>query len=328
MKDRLNTVRVGLFFVLGLVLTYVVFVALSRRELHEKGGYHVTALFTDMSTLSPNNDVRLAGVKIGRVVETNLQDGKGVAVLLIDGKYNAIPADSVASISMGNLLGSNYIAIEYGDMKNGVLKDGGVLQTKPTASIGAVLSQLDSLGRKLNVAADSFSNIGEGPANLFGKLNEMVDRDRPKIDQTLDNLAAITQDLRDGKGTMGKLMSSDEAHQHILAAVDEIRGAAEDARKMIENANGTLEGIKNGQGVAGKLLYDRETADKLAQIINNLNEFSAKLNSDKGTLGKLASDDELYRQLRALLSEAQQSLGSMSDSGPISAVGAAANGLF
>ncbi|HNX04175.1 MAG TPA: MlaD family protein [Opitutales bacterium] len=328
MKERFNAVRVGLFFVLGLILTYAVFLALSRRELHEKGGYRVTAVFSDMSTLSPNNDVRLAGVKIGRVLETNLQDGKGVAVILIDGKYTSIPADSVASISMGNLLGSNFMSIEYGDPKNGILREGGVLQTKPTASIGAVLSQLDSLGRKLNVAADSFSNIGEGPANLFGKLNEMVDRDGPKLDRTIDNLAAITQDIRDGRGTIGKLMSSDEAHTQILAAVEEIRHAAEDARHMIDNANGTLEGIKNGQGVAGKLLYDRETADKLARIIDNLNEFSAKLNSDKGTLGKLAGDDELYRQLRALLSEAQQSLGAMSDSGPISAVGAAANGLF
>jgi phospholipid/cholesterol/gamma-HCH transport system substrate-binding protein len=97
---------------------------------------------------------------------------------------------------------------------------------------------------------------------------------------------------------------------------------------MIDNASGTLDGLRKGEGVAGKLLYDRETADKLTKIIDNLGEFSAKLNSDKGTLGKLAGDDELYRQLRALLSEAQQSLGSMSDSGPISAVGAAANGLF
>lgn len=328
MKDTLYAIRVGLFFVLGLILCYAVYLSLSRKELTDSNGYRVSALFNDMSTLSPNNDVRLAGVKIGRVVETTLQDGKGLAVLLIDGKYKDIPRDSVATISMGNLLGSNFIAIEYGNPASGFLKEGDLLSSKPTASIAAVLEQLDELGRKLNVAADSFATIGEGPKSLFDKLNEIIDRNGEKIDRTLDNLDVVTSDIRNGKGTLGKLIEDDQAHREILATVEEIRKAAEDARTMINNANGTLEGLKSGNGVVGKLLYDQEAADKLAETINNLDEFAKKLNSDKGTLGKLASDDELYRQLRALLSQAQQSLGSMSDSGPISAVGAAASGLF
>jgi phospholipid/cholesterol/gamma-HCH transport system substrate-binding protein len=328
MKDTLYAIRVGLFFVLGIVLCYVVYLALSRKEWKDSNGYRVTATFNDMSTLSPNNDVRLAGVKIGRVTETTLLDGKGVAVLLIDRKYNNIPKDSVATISMGNLLGSNFVAIEYGDPKSGFLKEGDSLSSKPTASIAAVLEQLDALGRKLNVAADSFSTIGEGPKNLFGKLNDIIDRNQAKIDRIVDNADAITTDIRTGKGTLGKLIEDDQAHREILAAVQEIRKAAEDARAMINNANGTLEGLKSGQGVVGKLLYDKEAAAKLTDTINNLDEFSKKLNSDKGTLGKLANDDELYRQLRALLSQAQQSLGSMSDSGPVSAIGAAASGLF
>jgi phospholipid/cholesterol/gamma-HCH transport system substrate-binding protein len=328
MKNSLYAIRVGLFFVIGLALCYGVYLALSRKDLNDNNGYHVMALFNDMSTLSPNNDVRLAGVKIGRVRETTLQNGKGVAIMVIDPRFNDIPKDSVATISMGNLLGSNFIAIEYGDPKSGFLKDGDSLQTKPTASIAAVLSQLDELGRKLNVAADSFSTIGEGPKNLFGKLNDIIDRNSAKIDRIIDNADVITTDIRSGKGTLGKLVESDEVHQQLLASVEEIRKAAEDARKMFDNVNGAVADIKNGQGVVGKLLYDKEQADKVAQIINNFDEFSKKLNSDQGTLGKLASDDEIYRQLRALLSQAQQSLGSIGDSGPISAVGAAANGLF
>ena len=328
MKDTLYAIRVGAFFVLGLILTYAVYLALSRKELHQNKGYHISALFNDMSTLSPNNDVRLAGVKIGRVVETTIQGGQGLAIMLIDAKYVDIPKDSVATISMGNLLGNNYVAIEYGNPSSGALKEGDQLSSKPTASIGAVLAQLDSLGRKLNVAADSFATIGEGPKNLFDKLNDMIDKNRAKIESSLDNIQVITQDIRDGKGTIGKLVESDEAHTQLLSAIEEIRKAATDAQTMINNANGTLDGLKNGEGVAGKLLYDKEAAEKVTAMINNLSEFSEKLNSGKGTLGKLASDDELYRQLRALLAQAQQSLGSVSDSGPISAVGAAANGLF
>ncbi|MBN1403715.1 MAG: MCE family protein [Opitutales bacterium] len=328
MKDALYAIRVGLFFALGLLLTYAVYLALSRKELHAGNGYTISALFTDMSTLSPNDDVRLAGVKIGRVTETNIQGGRGLAVMLIDAKYDAIPKDSVASISMGNLLGGNFVSIEYGNEQSGFLKDGDSLDTKPTASIEAVLSQLNELGRKLNVAADSFADIGEEPKSLFAKLNQIIDDNRSKIDNTLSNLESITTDVREGKGTIGKLIESSEAHDELLATVAEIKGAAEDARKLITEAQGTLDGLKTGEGAIGKLLYDKEAAQKIDNIISNFDEFSAALNSGEGTLGKLATDDELYRQLRALLSQAQQTLGSMSDSGPISAVGAAASGLF
>ena len=328
MNNTLYAIRVGLFFVVGMALSYGVYLALSRKDLNENKGYHVTALFDDMSTLSPNNDVRLAGVKIGRVKETTLQNGKGLAIIVIDPRFSDIPKDSVAVISMGNLPGSNFVAIQYGDPQSGFLAEGDALQTKPTASIAAVLRQLDELGRKLNVAADSLSSIGEGPRTLFGKLNELIDRNSAKVDRIIDNADAITGDIRNGKGTVGKLIESDEAHQQLIAAVEEIRKAAEDARAMINNVNATVSDLKNGQGVVGKLLYDKEQADKVAEIIGNFNDFSKKLNSGQGTLGKLASDDEIYRQLRALLSQAQQSLGSIGDSGPISAVGAVANGLF
>lgn len=328
MKDTIYAIRVGLFFALGLLLTYAVYLSLSRKELHANSGYTVRALFDDMGTLSPNDDVRMAGVKIGRVVDTSIEGGKGLAMFLIDVKYDAIPKDSVAAISMGNLLGKNYVAIEYGSPASGALKDGDLLATKPTASIGAVLSQLDELGRKLNVAADSFADIGDEPKSLFSKLNAMIDENRVKVDNTLSNLEVITTDVREGKGTLGKLIESDEAHAQLLATVNEIKAAAEDARKLMSEAQGTLDGLKTGEGAIGKLLYDKEAAQKIDNIINNFDEFSAALNSGDGTLGKLATDDELYRQLRALLGQAQQALGSMSDSGPISAVGAAASGLF
>jgi phospholipid/cholesterol/gamma-HCH transport system substrate-binding protein len=328
MKDTIHAVRVGLFFIIGLMLSYAVYLSLSHRELTETDGYRVSALFDDMSMLSPNNDVRLAGVKVGRVLETTLFQGKGMAIMLIDSKYDAIPRDSVASISMGNLLGNNFVAIEYGNPQSGNLVEGDTLATKPTASIGAVLSQLDELGRKLNVAADSFATIGEQPASLFAKLNAIIDENRSRIDNTLANMEAITNDVRSGKGTLGMLIESDEAHRQLLAMVEEIRLAASDARALVGDAQATFSELRSGEGVVGKLLYDREAAAKIDAIIANLDEFSRNLNSSDSTIGKLVSDDELYRQLRSMLSQAQQALGSMSDSGPISAVGAAANGLF
>jgi len=328
MKETLNAIRVALFFLIGLAVIYVVYTTLSRKDFRGSNGYRVTALFNDMSTLSPEDDVRMAGVKIGKVEATELREGKGMAVLSIDKRYSEIPHDSVATISLGNLLGKNYVAIEYGNPASGFLKEGDSLQTRPTASVGAVLEQLNELGRKMNVAADSFSNIGEGPTNLFNKLDAVVEENRGKIATTLANIQQLSQDLRDGKGTLGKLIESDEAHVQLMAAVQEIQLAASDARKMFADVQDLMAKMQQGNGTLGKLLYDDELAQKIDATVSNLQAFSEKLNSGEGTLGKLVNDDELYRELRSMLSQAEQSLNSISDSGPVSAVGAAAGGLF
>lgn len=327
MKETLNAIRVAIFFLVGIALIYVVYTTLGRRDLTRESGYRVIALFNDMSTLSTDADVRMAGVKIGRVVETDLYKGQGKAVIVINERYADIPADSVASIALGNLLGQNYVDIKYGNPDAGFLKDGDQLATKPTASVAAVLEQLNDLGSKLNNMADSFGGAG-GAGGPFAKIDELIESNRQKIETMLDNLNAITGDLREGKGTLGKLLQTEEAHDAMLAAAREIQRAAEDAQKTFANAQQVFAQVESGQGTLGKLLYDDSIALKIDQTVGNLQEFSEKLNSGQGTLGQLVNDDTLYRELRALLSQAEQSLSAMSDSGPISAVGAAAGALF
>ena len=79
------------------------------------GGYHVTASFPDVDGVSVGTEVRLAGVKIGRVsdVQLNPQTYMADAVLQIpDGIL--LPADSAALIQSDGLLGGAYIQLQPG----------------------------------------------------------------------------------------------------------------------------------------------------------------------------------------------------------------------
>jgi phospholipid/cholesterol/gamma-HCH transport system substrate-binding protein len=55
---------------------------------------------------------------------------------------------------------------------------------------------------------------------------------------------------------------------------------------------------------------------------------SDKLSRGEGTLGKLLNDDSMLRDMRGLMKKADRALDGMGDSGPITAVGVLANGLF
>ena len=83
MNTTMNSVRVGLFFALGVALLYIVYTTLGDKALRAESGYEIIATFNDIKTLTPGAEVRMAGVKIGNVGETLLMNGRGQATLKI-----------------------------------------------------------------------------------------------------------------------------------------------------------------------------------------------------------------------------------------------------
>ncbi|MDP0499052.1 MAG: MlaD family protein [Verrucomicrobiota bacterium JB022] len=327
MKQSLQYVRVGLFFVLGLILIFVTYSVIGNNQFGKKDGYLLVAQFNDLKTLTPGSDVRMAGVRIGEVAETKLVEGKAQAVLRIDSKFQ-IPSDSIASIGVASLLGQNYIAVNYGQSQS-MVQDGARIETKNTADFNDIMNEVSQLSQKFNQIADSFSGFGEGDmGNLFTNLNDMVTENRAQLDTIVDRIDSITMKIDSGEGTLGKLINDDTAYTRAVETLDEIKLAATDARATLDEAQTIIADVKAGKGSIGRLLYDDTAARELEETIANFNEFSLKLNKGEGTLGKLVNDDELYVELRAMLQKAEQTLDTVGDAGPISAVGTAAGALF
>ncbi len=78
-------------------------------------GYELYAKFDRVDGLSPGNDVRLSGIKVGTIVEQSLEEDTFFAVIKmeIDPKIK-LPEDSSAKITSEGLLGGNYLALEPG----------------------------------------------------------------------------------------------------------------------------------------------------------------------------------------------------------------------
>ncbi len=328
MKYSIQAIRVGVFFILGLVLIYAVFTVVGDRKFGEDRGYAIEAQFKDVRSLTEGTDVRMAGVRIGTVRRVSLQNGTGIVQLRIQPDI-AIPSDSSATIAMSSLLGQNFLSIQYGSVDAPRLRDGERIQVLETADINDIMRQIGDLGERIGAVADSFAGFGgDDMDSLFANLNGLVTDNREQIGRIVDNLESITTQLSSGQGTLGKLINDDTAYNELVAMVEEIKAAATDARTMLADAGSILQDVRAGEGTVGKLLYDDSLANELAATIENIRSFSDKLNSGEGTLGKLVTDDSLYRELQAMLRKADQALDAVGDSGPLTAVGAAAGALF
>jgi len=329
MNNRMQTIRVGLFFILGLALLWITFESLSGgRVLHEKG-YVLTARFDNLKGLQKGDDVQIAGVRVGAVRTTRLIGRQAEAVLIIDPGVE-IASDAVAMVATSSLLGTNHLEITVGTPGAHPLAPGAEIKTRDTVDMNEVIARLGSLGDRMEQVVNQIGqtlNGGQG-GNLFTKIDRLVTDNGPKLTATISNLQTITDKIRSGDGTLGRLVNDHQLHDDLLASVDQLKGAATDARAMVDNAQTILNQVKAGKGALGVLLYDEQTGDQLKATARNLEALSVKLNSDQSTLGHLISDDALYRSAQGTLHKVDQAVEGLNDQGPITAVGVAAKSLF
>jgi phospholipid/cholesterol/gamma-HCH transport system substrate-binding protein len=332
MNSTQQTIRVGLFFLLGVALIWVTFETLSGgNHFFRKEGYELIASFGDIKELKVGDDVRMAGVKIGTVEKTRLSGRRAQAVLLISPGIE-VADDANAAITMAGLLGTDYVSVDLGSAGVPPLKDGDEIRTRETPDINTIMSELGDLGKNLNGALGSLSSSlngnGQPGGGLFQKLDKLVTDNSAKMTVTMDNLREISDKLNHGQGTLGKLINDPELHDQLLASVNQIKSAASDAQIFMGDARGIVDQIKSGQGTLGTLLYDPTTAANLKVTIQNVRDVSDKINRGEGSLGKLLNDDSLFNEAQTTLKKADRAIDSLNDSGPITAVGVVANSLF
>lgn len=123
LKDHLAEALIGLIVVL-LAVGFVAF-AWARTDAGEgSDGVTLTARFPNIGGVTLGTDVKLAGVKVGKVVGLELDPTSYQAVLLTIDRGLKLPIDSSAAVPSEGLLGGNLIALTPG-ADVGMLKDGG-----------------------------------------------------------------------------------------------------------------------------------------------------------------------------------------------------------
>jgi len=330
MNNAQQSIRVGLFFLLGIALTWVTYETLSGGKIFQDEGYRVIAGFESLKELKEGDEVRMAGVKIGEVFKTQLAGRRAEAILRIGSQFK-IKSDATATIVMAGLIGTNYIAINLGSADAPDLPPGAEILTRVTPDINSVMSEIGELSGKLEDALGTLGSAFGGDSDepgIIAKLDLLITDNREKVGATLDNIQQITAKINEGEGTLGRIIADPRLHDELVATVNEIKLSATEAKAVIANAQAIVDQVKSGQGTIGALVYDQKAGDDLKASIANLREVSDKIARGEGTIGKLLSDDSLIRDAQSIMRKADRALDGLEDTGPISAVGAVANGLF
>jgi virulence factor Mce-like protein len=199
-------------------------------------GYRITVQFPEATQLAQEADVRISGVRVGKVKtrEPNEKTGLTDAVLEIDSRYAPVPRDTRAILRQKTLLGETYVELSPGNRSSGMLKDGGELprgQVAETVELDEILRTFDPVTRQR--FSTWFDQQGIAARGRAGQINDALANLTPFAEDTDEVLRVLRT-----QGTATRTLIRDTGE--VFGALTERKGQL---RELIRNSNRTWEAI-------------------------------------------------------------------------------------
>ena len=138
-----NTLETVMGAIVLLAAAGFVTLAYEAADIKGNGGYEIIAEFGSTGGLSVGDDVRISGIKVGRITEQSLDPiTYSARIAMAIAPDIEIPADSTARITAASLLGGNYLELMPG-AEDEMLAAGAVIyDTRDPVSISDLLGKM------------------------------------------------------------------------------------------------------------------------------------------------------------------------------------------
>src|SRR5207248_5626790 len=160
--------------------------------------------------------VKMGGVEVGRVEEIGLTNNK-VRVTMKIYKNKPVKTDSTAKVTFTGLLGQNFVEVTFGSPGAPVAQPGLVLQVKEQPDLSAIMNKIDDVASGVQNLTKSFT--GFKVDELLGPLTDFIKANKDPLSATISNVSAISLQISEGKGTVGKLIYDDALYNSALNSV-------------------------------------------------------------------------------------------------------------
>lgn len=278
MSYRKSLIVLALFMSSAVVLTMLVYNTLDRSVAGRTNAY--SAVFTDVAGLHSGDDVRVAGVRVGRVDEVTLEGNLARVSFRID-RDQALTTKTTASVTYQNIIGQRYLRIAPGEPGNGApLPNHGQIpleRTQPSFDISYLLNGFEPLFTLLNPTQVD---------NLTQAIIQALQGDSSSVLTLITNTSALAQSFAGPDQVLAEVISN------LNAAVTNLAGQTGKLQSAITHTRDIMAGLDSRRDrlVTSVGSVDSAVA-RLATILTNIDpDLQAFLNREPGFATYLSHD--------------------------------------
>lgn len=306
MSIRKQALGFGAFAIVSVLVTVVIWNTLARTVNGPTDRY--SAIFSDVLGLRPNDDVRIAGVRVGKITaigfDVNPQTNKHLAKVSFEVQRDQhLYSDTKALVRYQNLIGQRYLALAPGTAPDSrLLAAGGRIpleRTEPSFDISAFLNgfqplfenllpeQVNDLSTTLiqalqgdGVSLSTFITQAAALATDFERRDAILKDIITNLSGVMSGLAKRSDELETLITQTRALISGlYEQGQSLLASTEQIAGASESLVAMVSQVQPKLAPAQNSTRDALTLLIDNgakldQAAIDLPGILSDVGKFS------------------------------------------------------
>jgi phospholipid/cholesterol/gamma-HCH transport system substrate-binding protein len=195
------------------------------------------------------------------------------------------------------------------------------------------MQKMENVASGIENLTKSFSP--DNISTLLGPITDFMKQNSPTLTAMIGNMRTVSDNVAQGKGTIGKLINDESFYNaaygtvtNIQSATVNLKGLMTQTETMMSKANTVIDQINAGQGTLGKLAKDEALYRETTTAMNQLKEILEKINRGQGTVGKLVNDESFYKNAKLTLQKVEKATEGLEDQGPLSVLGIMVNSLF
>ncbi len=244
-----NNIKLGVFVLLGLLFLILLLYMIGRNRNMFGSNFRLKARFENVQGLKAGNNVRFGGIEVGTVKKVNiLNDTTMEVIMIVDQKMRSvIHKNAVVSIGTDGLVGNKVINIIAVKEPSALIEDGDILLSRKQVDTDEMLRTLYKTNNEIALIAANLKVTIDQINHSTALWNILNDKNLPAdLRQSGTNIRQATQhanemvmvlnsialDVKNGKGSLGVLLTDTAFAGNLNTAILKIKAVADEADSL------------------------------------------------------------------------------------------------
>ena len=277
----------------------------------------LSASFSKVTGLEVGTKVRVAGMDGGAVTLIEVPPEPGakfrVRFRIIEKLHPLVRQDSVATIQTDGLLGNKFLEVDAGSNASPPARSGSGIQSKEPFDFADLMDQVSATVKTAGaVVADmevQLTAAVEHIGDTAESANQLIKGATPDVRKLIDSsnriavsIDAITDGIREGRGSAGALFNDQEL-------ADNLRRAVKETQQTVQNLTETTGSAKR---IVSKV-EDSNLVPELEKSVRTVQQITQRVKDAVEKFEAASGGDGVGENLQRTLADAHEAMSDLSE---------------
>jgi phospholipid/cholesterol/gamma-HCH transport system substrate-binding protein len=270
-----RAVAVGAFVIGGILLFAIGLYLIGNRRMMFTDTVQIYAEYSRIAGLQPGAIVRVAGLDAGEVEQVSIPTSPSakfrVRLRIREDVQHLIREDSLASIQYDGLVGNKFVQVEAGTEASPQVPEGGTITGVEPIDLGQMLQKMNDtvdmvtlMIKDVKVGIDdalkAVSATAADAQTLMKDTGTEIRAITASTQRLAGDLQAIVAGVRQGRGSVGKLLNDDDLYNRVRSIAAEAEKTMIDLRAAAASAKDAVNDFRGEEGPVRGVMGDLQVA--------------------------------------------------------------------